>query len=293
MPTTPLKPQESFLSEAARTDPRTSKESSFDCQVENHLLGRGENVFAIYFHACRIAVKGEYYPSAKSVANHFGIGVNTVRRAWKTLCELGFFEKQPRRSKLSTGIYRVVKEHSEWAAAHPGHCRERKAEQQNGKPAPINPPNFEEKTGSLVDQPPAKPVPSDFRRTPPQPDAVTLLLRALAAVSEDHVSFYRPHWKQLASLLETYRQEEIVAAFARFLDDLNLDDPKDRKFAAQNFLDNADSACHNAREQKIKREQDKAEREAWAKSMQEQAEQERLIRAQQENLINEFDPLAD
>jgi hypothetical protein len=107
------------------------------------------------------------------------------------------------------------------------------------------------------------------------------------------VSFLKPHRKQLASLLETYSQGEIVGAFARFLGDLNLDDPKDRKFAAQNFLNNADPSCHNAREQKIKRERDKAIRDAHAHRMQEEAEQERLIRAQQENLINEFDPLAD
>ena len=114
---------------------------------------------------------------------------------------------------------------------------------------------------------------------PAKPDPITLLLRAFGKVDGDCVVFFplppettSPAARKIRPTGTRFRIEQ------KFTGRLNLDDKEDTEFADKGFLAQADSLCHNAREQKIKRERDKADRDAFAKKLQEEAEQERLRR---------------
>ena len=125
-----------------------------------------------------------------------------------------------------------------------------------------------------------------------QTEPITLLLRAFGKVSDNRIVFWESYWPKLSDLLRAYSEKELVSAFKRFLDDLNLDDPMDRKFAAKNFLAVADSICKKARDDKAEREQEKVLRDQTVARLQAEAEQERLVKAKKEAEEELFDPLS-
>jgi hypothetical protein len=268
------------------------RESHFDCRDDNHLLPHGPNVMAIYSLACAVVhnkPRHEFYASAANVAAHYKIAVNTVRRAFKTLCQCGFLEKQPGLSDHGTCTYRVVY-HEEWAAAHPGQCLKTRRTASVGTVG-VNP---EVNTGN-----PASKTTSAKKRlsegghsADPHVDAVTSILRALGRVSD--IPFLSYHREKLAHHLKTYTQEELVSAFKFSIDALDMDDPSVRGFAAENFVNNADSLCHNAREDSAERARERAKHDALKIRLQEEAEADReRARIEREAEQDAFDPLAD
>ena len=92
-------------------------------------------------------------------------------------------------------------------------------------------------------------------------------------------------------MLKEFSAEEIKSVFVTWLGNQDMSDPKGVSFLPQKFVQIADSLCYTSRRQKQESEKSKVLRDQTAIRLQEQAEQERIVKAQQEKLVD-FDPLA-
>lgn len=121
---------------------------------------------------------------------------------------------------------------------------------------------------------------------------VVSLTRELTYASGGQISFVDKQRVRLAEVLKEFSASEIASAFAGWLGDQDLSDPKNVSFLAGKFVQIADSLCYTARRRKQEAEETKILRDQTATRLQEEAEQERLAKAQQEKLLEDWDPLA-
>ena len=120
--------------------------------------------------------------------------------------------------------------------------------------------------------------------------AVVNLSNELTRMSDGEISFFDRHRARLAETLQAFDEEIIKLAWkAWFPDRLELGD--DPNFIAKDFVEAADGLCYTIRRQKQEADDAKVLRDQQAARMQAEAEQERLVRAEQEKLEEEFDPL--
>jgi len=122
---------------------------------------------------------------------------------------------------------------------------------------------------------------------------VVSLARELTYVSGGQISLVDKQRVRLAEVLKEFPAAEIISAFSVWFADQDTSDPKNLSFLAGKFVQIADSLCYTARRQKQEAEKSKVLRDQTAIRLQEQAEQERLVRAQQEKLVEDFDPLSE
>ena len=122
---------------------------------------------------------------------------------------------------------------------------------------------------------------------------VVSLARELTYASGGEIAFQDKQRSRLAEVLKEFSAEEIKHAFATWLGNQDLSDPKNVSFLAGKFVQIADSLCYTAKRKKQESEETKVLRDQTATRLQEQAEQERLAKAQQEKILDSFDPLAD
>ena len=121
---------------------------------------------------------------------------------------------------------------------------------------------------------------------------VVSLARELTYVSGGQISLVDKQRIRLAEVLKEFSAAEITSAFSVWFADQDTSDPKNLSFLAGKFVQIADSLCYTARRQKQEAEKSKVLRDQTAIRLQEQAEQERLVKAQQEAIVADFDPLA-
>jgi hypothetical protein len=120
------------------------------------------------------------------------------------------------------------------------------------------------------------------------------LTRVLTRLSGDRVTFQRQHKVALTELLLLYAHDEIVSAFEKFIENINLDDPTTLKYVAMNFMEAADALAHSARAQEQQRALNATLREAAVKRLQEEAERDRQEEdRKRQTEENSFDPLKD
>ena len=118
---------------------------------------------------------------------------------------------------------------------------------------------------------------------------VLALTRELTYLSSGAAGFLDKHRTRLGEVLNSYSKEEVIEVWKAWVDEQGGDDPK---FWAGKFVQSVDDLCYTARRQKQEAEKSKVLRDQTATRLQEQAEQERLVKAQQEKLVADFDPLA-
>jgi hypothetical protein len=122
---------------------------------------------------------------------------------------------------------------------------------------------------------------------------VVSLARELTYASGGEIAFQDKQKSRLAEVLREFSAEEIKHAFATWLGNQDLSDPKNVSFLAGKFVQIADSLCYTAKRKKQEAEETKVLREQTAARLQGQAEQERLVKAQQEKLESAWDPLSE
>ena len=134
--------------------------------------------------------------------------------------------------------------------------------------------------------------------TPPQASAkdpeVVSLVRELSYVSGGLVCFLDKQRARLAEVLKEFSAEEIKSAFKTWLDNQDLNDPKNLSFLPGKFVQIVDNLAYSARRQKQESEKAKIQRDAMAARLQEEAEIDRQAREKMKQATEEeFDPLAN
>jgi hypothetical protein len=119
------------------------------------------------------------------------------------------------------------------------------------------------------------------------------LVRELSYRSKGQISFMDKQRVRLAEVLKEFTAAEITTAFDAWFAEQDASDPKNLGYLPNQFAQKADQLCYTARRKKQEAEETKALRDQTAARLQEQAEQERLVRAQQERLVEDFDPLSE
>jgi hypothetical protein len=120
---------------------------------------------------------------------------------------------------------------------------------------------------------------------------VVSLARELTYASGGEIAFQDKQRSRLAEVLREFPADLIKESFVTWLGNQDLSDPKNVSFLAGKFVQIADSLCYTAARKRNEAEQTKILRDQTATRLQEQAEQERLVKAQQEKLVADFDPL--
>jgi hypothetical protein len=121
---------------------------------------------------------------------------------------------------------------------------------------------------------------------------VVSLARELTYASKGLVAFQDKQRARLGEVLKEFSAVEIISAFAVWFGDQDTSDPKNVSFLAGKFVQIADSLCYTSRRQKQESEEARLLRDQTAARLQSEAEQERLVLAQQQKLVEDFDPLA-
>lgn len=121
---------------------------------------------------------------------------------------------------------------------------------------------------------------------------VVSLARELTYASGGEIAFQDKQRSRLAEVLKEFPAELIKETFVAWIGNQDMSDPKNVSFLAGKFVQIADSLCYTAERKRIEADQTRALREQTAARLQAEAEQERLAKAQQEKLVEDWDPLA-
>lgn len=121
---------------------------------------------------------------------------------------------------------------------------------------------------------------------------VVSLARELTYASGGEIAFQDKQRSRLAEVLKEFSAAEITSAFSAWFADQDTSDPKNVSFLAGKFVQIADQLADTARRKQKESEQTRILRDQTAARLQEEAEQERLAKAQQEKLVEDFDPLS-
>lgn len=247
------------------------KPSNFNCTAAWHLNKYSGTTLAVYDHATQLTHNGTrlYFASATSVADYFGVHASSIRRALRNLVRSGFFVQQGT-SQFQTNQYRVLT-HASWVNLHPGKCRN-KTEKTNPIPSPVATPDAESKTGRNESPQPDHIEPSheelalnklqEWKEQKHSPvvdltsEAKKLTIQ-LTLLADSQIAFTDAQRTRLGQILKEYTFEEIVSAFKIFLDSNNLEDGYTQRFAAKNFVEQAEDLAGAARFEKRKREEER------------------------------------
>jgi uncharacterized protein YdaU (DUF1376 family) len=131
---------------------------------------------------------------------------------------------------------------------------------------------------------------SPLQASAKDPEVVSLA-RELTYASKGLVAFQDKQRARLGEVLKEFSAAEILSVFAAWFADQDTSDPKNVSFLAGKFVQIADSLCYTARRQKQEAEEARILRDRTAARLQAEAEQERLVSAQQQKLMEDFDPL--
>lgn len=130
-------------------------------------------------------------------------------------------------------------------------------------------------------------------RAAKDPEVVSLV-RELAYISDNRLGFVDKQKIRLAEVLEEFSAAEILSVFRTWLEDQDLDDPKNCQYGAGKFVQIADQLCYAARKRKQEAEQQAKDRQAMSQKLQARADAERLeAEAAKKAEEAAFDPLAD
>lgn len=119
------------------------------------------------------------------------------------------------------------------------------------------------------------------------------LTHASRNLPQGPITFRDSARERLEDLLRTYTPEEIESVFRQWIGEQDFSNPKLHRYADVNFAERAADLLSSARVAKQEREAYQAKRDSRVRQIQEEAERERLEKAKREEIMNEFDPLAD
>ena len=264
--------------------------SSFHCGWEWHFRKQSRACLLIYALASRVtATNGKpFWASAASIALSYGLSKDTVYRAIRTLCKLGFFELLGKYWR-GTNEYRVLS-HEEWVRKHPGQCAVYQRSSRADSSEPSSELTLPGEASAYPYAAPARLAEDAAVGDSTNPDAVALA-RELTYASDGAVTFTDKHRMRLAEVLNEFSAQEVKSAFTNWLDEQDLSDPKNVSFLPGKFVQIVDGLCYSAQKRKQQSEKTKAERAVMVAKIQAEAEEERRLEAEAKAKEEEFDPL--
>jgi hypothetical protein len=121
---------------------------------------------------------------------------------------------------------------------------------------------------------------------------VVSLARELTYASEGKIAFQDKQRARLAEVLREFPAAEIKSVFSAWLEEQDLNDPKNVQFLPNKFVQIVDSLCYSARRRKQEADDARVLREDMARKLQEEAEREREAAKKKQAEEEIFDPLS-
>ena len=123
---------------------------------------------------------------------------------------------------------------------------------------------------------------------------VVSLARELTYASGGLVAFQDKQRARLAEVLKEFSADEIKSAFAGWVSEQDLNDPKNVQYLAGKFVQIADSLCYTTRRRKQEADDARVAREDAVRRLQEEAGIERqAAEKKKQEEADVFDPLAE
>lgn len=279
--------------EAELEEAAVPKDSKFFCCAASHFSNSTSlryTDFFVYDVALKVARQGRrsFYASASEIGAFLGLHEKSVRNSYLRLEDSGWFVLLKKRG-YKTKEYRVLT-HQQWTKKHPAQCAVKRLSDAQEEPD-ADGAETEPRQNTKPTQQPADSRKSDSSR--PQTSDMALTAR-LTRISDNVVTFNKRTRGELERLRGDYSDTEIERVFSDWVAEQDLTVPRNRQWAAQDFVEAAPDLLSSRRVEKESRAEEQRTHDALKLRLQEQAEADRRAadeREKEDALL--FDPLAE